>query len=253
MLYLLIKKIGKTKSIILLTFAGSLLSVGLSVLINLLIFHKISATNIYIALLIPLLLTPFISIFFFNLLFQLDLARSQLLLQANTDALTGVHNRRYFFNYLEHQFALAKRYGQFFSMLMIDMDDFKKINDIYGHPAGDAYLRLFSEVCMRESRNVDEFARFGGDEFGFLLPCMSLKKATEFADRIRLFTEETVLHYHDLLIQTTVSIGVITWSPEIEDSERMLYLIDEALRKAKSTGKNQTIIVDHNNQAVQNC
>ncbi len=253
MLHLWIRKIGKIKSIILLTIAGSLLSVGLSGLINFLIFHKITTSNILLAFFIPLLLTPLISIFFFNILFQLDLARSQLLMQANTDDLTGAHNRRYFFQHLEHQFALAKRYGQFFSMLMIDMDDFKKINDIYGHPAGDAYLRLFSEVCMRESRNVDEFARFGGDEFVFLLPCMTLKKATEFANRIRLFTEETELHYHDLLIQTTVSIGVITWSPEIEDSDRMLYLIDEALRKAKSTGKNQTIIVGHNNQAVQNC
>lgn len=244
MLPLWIKKIGKTKLIFLLTFTAAFLSVGISSILNLLLQNKLTASGTLIAFLIPTILTPVISLFFFNVLFQLDLAETRLQLLSNTDDLTGVHNRRYFFNSLEHQFALAKRYGQVFSMLMIDLDDFKKINDIYGHPAGDEYLCLFSDICRRESRKVDEFARIGGDEFGFLLPYLSLEKATEFANRIRSLVEKQELQYHDLLIQTTISIGVITWSAQIKDSEMLLYLVDDALRNAKSKGKNQIIIVD---------
>src|SRR5665648_276017 len=242
-----IKKIGKTNSIIVLALLSAILSVGLSSLMHLLVYRRITTSGIMIAFLIPLILAPVISFFFFNVLFQLDLAKSRLQLLSNTDDLTGAHNRRYFFNCLDQQYALAKRYGQVFSMLMIDIDDFKKINDIYGHPAGDAYLCLFSEVCKRESREVDEFARIGGDEFGFLLPHLSLEKAAEFTDRIRLLVEKQELQYHDLLIQTTISIGVITWTPQIKDSEMLIYLIDDALRNAKMNGKNQTIIVDQVN------
>lgn len=242
-----IKKIGKIKSIIVLTLSSAVLSVGLSSLIHFLMHNKAAISDIVIAFLIPSILAPIISSFFFNVLFQLDLAESRLQLLSNTDDLTRAHNRRYFFSCLDHQFALAKRYGQVFSMLMIDVDDFKKINDIYGHPAGDAYLCLFSEVCKRESREVDEFARIGGDEFGFLLPHLSLKKAAEFADRIQQLVEKQELLYHDLIIQTTVSIGVITWTPQIKNSEMLIYLIDDALRNAKMNGKNQTIIVEQGN------
>src|SRR5665648_96505 len=99
---------------------------------------------------------------------------------------------------------------------------------------------------MRESRKVDQFARIGGDEFGFLLPCLPLLNAVEFAERIQLLIENTELVYHDLAILATVSISVISWAPEIEDSVKMLYLIDEALREAKAGGKNQTIIASYN-------
>ena len=239
-----IKKIGKTKLIFLISLSTAILSVGLSSLIHLILQSPIFPSDIAIAFLIPSLLTPLISIFFFNVLFQLDQAEARLQLLSNTDDLTGAHNRRYFFNCLEQQFALANRYGQPFSMLMIDLDEFKKINDIYGHPAGDEFLCLFAQLCRQESRKVDEFARIGGDEFAFLLPYLTLEKAAEFANRIRLLVEEQQLQYHDLLIQTTISIGVITWTPQIKDSEMLLYLIDDALRNAKSKGKNQTIVVE---------
>ena len=155
-----------------------------------------------------------------------------------TDDLTKVHNRRYFFEKLDYEFSRAERYHQVFSLLMIDVDDFKMINDEHGHPAGDAYLCEFARICQNESRKVDEFARLGGDEFGFILPGIHLHEATAFANRLRVLLENNKPTYRDIQLQTTVSIGLVSWTPDIENPETMIYILDKALQEAKGSGKN---------------
>ena len=104
-------------------------------------------------------------------------------------------------------------------------------------------LCMFAEVCQRESRKIDEFARLGGDEFGFLLPGLRSEGAQAFADRVRQLLGKSVLQYRGEDLQATVSVGVITWTPAIENSETLMFLIDTALQTAKKDGKDRTFLV----------
>jgi diguanylate cyclase (GGDEF)-like protein len=234
-----IKNLGKTKLVIALTFFATFLSFGLSSSINFLregvLFNSTSGN----AIIIPLILTPVIATSFVRLMFQLDLVSNKLEKLSFTDELTEVHNRRYFFEKLELEFSRAKRYNQVFSLLMIDIDDFKIINDTHGHPAGDVFLREFANICKNESREIDEFARLGGDEFGFLLPCLQQQQAEAFADRLRILLENSKLTYRNKQLQSTISIGLISWNPDIENSEMMFFILDNALNEAKVSGKNK--------------
>ena len=178
-----IKNLGKTKLVIALTIFATFLSFGLSSIINFIRNGDFFNSNSVNAIIIPLILTPVIAYFFVRLIFRLDRVSNELEKLSFTDELTDVHNRRYFFEKLEREFSRAKRYNQVFSLLMIDIDDFKMINDEHGHPAGDVFLREFATICRNKSREIDEFARLGGDEFGFLLPSLQQQQAEAFANR----------------------------------------------------------------------
>ena len=240
-----IKKLGKTKFVIFVTIIATFLSFGLSSSINLLRNGVVFNSTSINAIIIPLILTPVIASSFVRLLFQLDKVRNELEKLSFTDELTKAHNRRYFFEKLNGEFSRAKRYNQVFSLLMIDIDDFKKINDEYGHPAGDAFLCEFANICRNESREVDEFARLGGDEFGFLLPGLHQQAAEAFANRLRLLLENNKLTYRDRQLYATVSIGLVSWTPDIENPEMMIYILDNALQEAKVSGKNNIKVIAH--------
>jgi diguanylate cyclase (GGDEF)-like protein len=156
-----------------------------------------------------------------------------------TDELTKAHNRRYFFEKLNQEFSRAKRYNQVFSIIMLDIDDFKLVNDEFGHPVGDELLIMLAKVCRDTSREVDEFARIGGDEFAYLLPGLEQQGAEAFADRLRSSLSKYKLTYRDSQIHVTVSLGIISWTPEHENINDMLIQLDAALQQAKVTGKNK--------------
>ncbi len=99
-------------------------------------------------------------------------------------------------------------------------------------------LREFAAICRNESRDMDEFARLGGDEFVFLLPCLEQQQTEAFANRLRILLENSQLTYRDKQLQATVSIGLVSWTPAIKDSETMFYILDNAQQEAKNNGKN---------------
>jgi diguanylate cyclase (GGDEF)-like protein len=237
-----IKRIGPNKLIILLTFTTVLFSVGISSGLRLLLEGSVSLSGLIISATVPLLLTPVIAFFFTRVLFELDAARAQLELLSITDDLTLVYNRRYFLGRAHYELARARRYGQVFSMLLIDLDYFKLVNDEYGHPAGDQLLKMVSDVCLRESREVDVLARLGGDEFGFLIPGLEQDQAVAFANRLRNNLDQSSVLYRGVRIKTTVSVGVITWEPAIKDLDALIFLMDKALYAAKHGGKNKTVV-----------
>lgn len=233
-----LKNLGKTKFVIFVTIIATFLSFGLSTCINLLRYgHAFNATSIN-SILIPIILTPAIASLFVRLLFQLDQVSHEMERLSLTDELTQAHNRRYFFDKLNSEFSRAARYNQAFSLLMLDVDDFKRINDEHGHPAGDAFLREFANICRRESRSVDEFARLGGDEFGFLLPGLQQQEAEAFAARLRSLLENCKMTYRGKQLQATVSIGLVSWTPKTDNPESMIYRLSNALQEAKLNGKN---------------
>ena len=157
-----------------------------------------------------------------------------------TDPLTDAPNRRGFFNLLAPWMALARRPGQPTAVVLLDLDQFKRINDGYGHPAGDAVLRTMVDTCKRQLRDSDILGRMAGVEFALLLPRTDLLDALLVAERIRRAIEATPVKTERALIKMTASFGVTTIRPE-DTTVSLFQRADEALRAAKFGGRNKVV------------
>ncbi len=160
---------------------------------------------------------------------------------AVTDDLTGIFNKRYFRQAFLKEFDRAKRYQFPLSLLMIDLDHFKKVNDRFGHPLGDVVLSEFAGLVVELTRSTDIFARYGGEEFALILPHTSEEEGVEIAERIRARVESNPFPGEDLPITCTVSIGVGINRPGIETPDDLMNLADVNLYRAKSGGRNLVI------------
>jgi diguanylate cyclase (GGDEF)-like protein len=151
-----------------------------------------------------------------------------------TDTLTGINNRRAFENSLSELILRSNRYSEVFSMLIFDIDDFKKLNDQYGHDMGDQVLVELVDRVREVVRDVDTLCRWGGEEFTILMPQTSQNGALKMAERCRMAVADQVF---DEVGPVTISLGVTSYLPQ--DNERKLFKrADDALYEAKSKGKN---------------
>jgi len=171
-------------------------------------------------------------------------AMHQLNKEASTDQLTKLYNRSFLDSYLQNQIEVASLSKQPLSLIMLDIDDFKKVNDTYGHPAGDAVLVVFSQVILRCVRRTDMVTRYGGEEFIAVLPATNTDKAVSIAERIReTIAMETMPKINDIqLPNITCSLGVTTYPVFADDKEKLIKTADVALYKAKAAGKNRVIL-----------
>ncbi|WP_051229228.1 sensor domain-containing diguanylate cyclase [Paludibacterium yongneupense] len=166
---------------------------------------------------------------------------ARLEIQAHTDFLTGLPNRSYFFELAEKERARAVRYKAALSLVMIDLDHFKLINDTYGHEVGDRALREFAHVCRQTLRDPDLIGRIGGEEFAVLLPETSGWQAYEAADRLRLAIAAIRLPIErGLPVQFTASLGVASLTESDVNLDVFLNRADRALFEAKRNGRNRT-------------
>lgn len=154
------------------------------------------------------------------------------------DALTEVNNKRYFHEVLDKESSRSKRYDRSFSIVLFDIDHFKKINDSFGHLAGDAVLRQLGAIVKSHVRRDDTVARIGGEEFAILLPEINLAQAKGFAEKIRKLVEKSVFMFEDTEIDVTISLGVAHWSKDLDEPEQILRIADEKLYAAKRAGRN---------------
>lgn len=159
-----------------------------------------------------------------------------------TDHLTGAYTRRFFFESLTKLMSAAKRYGSPLSIIMIDVDNFKHINDSYGHPVGDAVLQTLAAKCREALREADVFARFGGEEFIVALPDTDQRAAHEVAERLRLATMTRPVDTVDVLVHVTISSGISQYRPIDVTVEDMIKRADQALYVAKNSGRNQVVV-----------
>ena len=162
---------------------------------------------------------------------------------ATTDELTGMWNRRRFTQAIRNELKRAHRYQQIFSLLMLDIDHFKKINDTYGHAAGDEVLRHFARLIWQSMRQVDMPGRFGGEEFAIILPHTDLDGAYMTAERLRKYIEKTPAVYNKIEIPFSVSIGVVTYQDDIKNEDELFKMVDDALYEAKNKGRNLTVAI----------
>lgn len=174
----------------------------------------------------------------FSAIREADRLNAKLTVLAETDSLTGVLNRRKLFEVGAEEFARYLRYNRPFSIAMMDLDFFKRVNDSYGHRVGDQVLMLFAEIAMGEKRDTDKFGRLGGEEFVLLLPETPNVMAVHIGERIRRCLEESPPILALLEFPMTTSIGIAIATTNDKDFDDLLRRADQALYRAKHNGRN---------------
>jgi diguanylate cyclase (GGDEF)-like protein len=171
---------------------------------------------------------------------QLLAANLQLQQLSRTDRLTGLNNRGYWEECLQHEYARHRRYQSMAALVMFDIDHFKQVNDTHGHPAGDKVIQAVAEVVREQVRDTDYAGRYGGEEFVVLLPDIDSAGALLFAERLRQRIESLLVTYEGQVIPFTISLGVADLSDPVEGYQQLIERADQALYAAKKAGRNQT-------------
>ena len=166
---------------------------------------------------------------------------------AVTDALTGINNRRQLFLLAQQELDRAVRYGHDLSIIIMDIDHFKRVNDDYGHPAGDDVLYALTQLCTRNLRGVDTIGRYGGEEFLILMPETNPADALDAATRLLQKIQKMIFHFDDQVVSITASMGLASLSIEKKQGtkitlDKLIKRADEALYRAKSAGRNRACI-----------
>lgn len=174
---------------------------------------------------------------------ELAISNRRLEHAAMTDLLTGLPNRRAGMGALEKAWAASSRFEQAISVLVLDIDYFKRVNDTYGHAVGDKVLIEVAQQIQRAARKDDSVCRLGGEEFLMICRNTALKPALLAADRLRRTIEALQINVGDNVIRSTVSIGVASREPQMADSDALVNAADRALYRAKETGRNRSCII----------
>ena len=170
---------------------------------------------------------------------EISTLKNELRDQADRDPLTGLYNRRYLENTLERELARCKRDGQALSLILIDIDHFKKVNDTYGHQAGDEVLVQLGRLLGDAVRAGDVACRYGGEEFLLLLPAMPLEAAQARAEDVRTAFDDLVVEFGDFRLQATLSMGVAVYPGHGTAADELVRSADRALYQAKLNGRDR--------------
>jgi two-component system cell cycle response regulator len=181
----------------------------------------------------------------FRMKTEIKLAMEKMAELSTKDELTDLHNRRYFMEFAEREVAGAARYGHRLSLMLMDIDFFKQINDSHGHPAGDEVLKHTARILKNSIRRYDVVCRYGGEEFAVIMPNTFLEDARTFCERLRKKINQTKVRYDAKEIQFTVSIGLAQFTPETDKSiGHLIKRADESLYAAKELGRNQVVVYE---------
>jgi len=156
------------------------------------------------------------------------------------DGLTGIHNRRYFFDFLDREMARCVRYGNVLSLALLDVDHFKILNDTFGHVAGDHVLEGIAQIAKQRTRREALLARYGGEEFALVLPEIELPRAELFCEKVRKLIEDEIFLFGGKEIRTTVSIGIAAMGERRRRGD-FIEAADEQLYRAKKMGRNRVV------------
>lgn len=179
--------------------------------------------------------------------FQIAIAinNARLYAMAVIDGLTGLYVRRYFDLRMQEKFEEARRYGRFFSLLLFDIDHFKKFNDTHGHQTGDLVLKQFAKLLQDNVRKADICCRYGGEEMTVILPETKLEEAVMQGNRLcRAVRNQTFKGQERKKLHVTTSVGVSCFNEKLEDASQMVKFADKALYEAKELGRNRVEAAD---------
>ncbi len=179
---------------------------------------------------------------------SLEEANKELAILSQTDGLTGLFNRTHWENCLQAEYKRWARSQHSSSLVMLDIDHFKNVNDTYGHMVGDEVIRHISALIREHIRETDVSGRYGGEEFTILLADTPLKNAYVFAERLRREVEAAVVKYNDIELKYTISLGVAEVEPSIKNYEAWIECADAALYSAKENGRNKVSLHPKQNE-----
>lgn len=238
-----IQKLGQVKVVILITLISIFLSVLLTFMFAFIFgsyaeFLKVLSLCIFV----PVIIAPLASWNVVGLLVVIDNLEKEMRYLATFDSLTTLLNRRAFFHDSKEMINLAKRESTTLSIIAVDLDKFKTINDQYGHFAGDEVLKHFATTIKATLRQDDIIGRVGGEEFVVLLPNTTINEASKLSERLHLAIRDSIITYDTLSIKYTVSMGLISFLPhKAETLESVLKQADKFLYRAKESGRNCTV------------
>jgi len=175
---------------------------------------------------------------------QLQTSNAELKRLSSTDRLTGLNNRGHWEEGLKSEYARHQRYQSMAALVMFDIDHFKKVNDTYGHQAGDKVIQGVAKLVHGLVRNTDIAGRYGGEEFAVLLPDTDAAGAKIFAERLRLSVEAMQVTHDEKLIPITISLGVADLSRRSNDHQQLIEWADHALYASKKGGRNRTTLYE---------
>ena len=179
-----------------------------------------------------------------SMAFNNAITHQQMEQLAALDSLTGVYNRRFGYSRIQEEFGRAVRMGTALSLIMLDIDHFKQINDTYGHTIGDKIIVMITKTIKGAIREGDLLIRFGGEEFLCVLPGANMHDANLIAQRIRVMVADSVVKENDQTLAVTVSLGTATFpNKDIADIRQFIGLADEAMYNAKNSGRNRVVSV----------
>jgi len=170
----------------------------------------------------------------------LERSMEKLRVQARIDGLTGIANRRHLEKRLSEEFGRHRRYGTPLALVMFDIDHFKRVNDVHGHPAGDEVIRAVAARASGQVRTCDVLGRYGGEEFAVLLPETDLAGARVAGEKMRALVAAAPIPYKDVRLDVTVSVGVAQVNAGCLSHEDLIRAADAALYRAKNSGRNRT-------------
>ena len=241
MLKTCLKRFGLLAVVVAITVGSIVLSVAISAAVHASLGVEMSGLAWAVTFACPALIAPTMSWWAFDLVLKVDRAHEQLRLQSTIDDLTGLYNRRYFMEKLREAIEHARRDGTPFAVAVIDVDDFKRINDEHGHLSGDETLRQLTRTCARLVRDIDTLARIGGEEFALLLPATTAAEAEHVLERLRFSIAAARVRLDERSLGITVSIGLTSPGPNARDVNGVLHEADAALYSAKRQGKNRLV------------
>lgn len=241
----LLAKFGRFNIVLIITLIAASASLGTTLiavtLLNQQGFGLQTGVATILAACIPLVVAPPIAWFLVDRLLRVHRVEQEMRSLASYDSLTGLLSRHAFLDNASNYVSLAQREQKAFAVMIIDLDHFKSINDRYGHPAGDAVLRLFADVVNSVARRSDIVGRLGGEEFAIVLPSTTTTEALEFSERLHMAINQAVLTFNDSAIRYTVSIGLAECGADAKEGiDDLLARADLALYQAKQSGRNQT-------------
>lgn len=236
MLRRLLRRFGIHAVLLGMTATSILLSIGITWGLNLFFGDGPVGKGWVMAVVAPLLIAPIMSLQLLHLLSKLDRAEERLKALSYTDELTQTYNRRFFMKYVDKELKRIQRTGEHFSVAILDMDNFKQINDEHGHLAGDHVLRELTGRLRQQMRQSDILARYGGDEFIMLFPQTNPEQMEAWVRRMYETVARNPIDFHGYPITPLFSLGVSFSEPGMHDTDELLKAADTALYEAKREG-----------------
>ncbi len=235
-------RLGRVKSVLIITLSAVVASVIFTSAVFLLIGEPMPPVNMVLSIVAPGLIASLWSWRTIGMVIKIHELEEEMRRLAHYDALTSVMSRRAFLETSEKLYHLMRRNGAPLSVVYLDVDDFKKVNDVYGHAVGDAVLRSMGRVLRSAKRKSDVVGRLGGEEFAFTLPETDRESAVVLAERVRALIKDDGVDAHDAVLRYAVSVGIATLPPDDDVGlEALIARADHALYRAKESGKDRVV------------